>query len=368
MNSIERVFVEKGCEDIAYAQQMLGRLSNTPAEIIPNIKDFLAQSTAEPSKIAQGKRTLLLMKNRGRFLKTCPGTKHHLCCGYLTLHHAAGCPLDCSYCILQAYLNNPFIVYYVNENDMLAELREIFAQAKNSILRFGTGEFTDSLALEPIARTTELFLPLLREFPNVFLEVKTKAADISPILGMEPRRQIIFAWSLNPQRIIDAEESGAASLDERLKAAQIIQEAGYPVAFHFDPLLRFEGWEEEYEGVVKKLAEAVDLSRVFWVSLGVFRFPPSLKNIIQERFPQNRLIYEEFIIGEDGKMRIFKPLRREMFRHLLQALRSACPDVFCYLCMERADVWDDLFGFHPENNLQLKSMLDQRCEREVHIK
>lgn len=368
MAPIEKVLVEKGCEEFPYARQMLHRLSNTPIEIIPNIKDFLAQSAPEPSRIAQGKRTLLLMKNRGRFLKTCPGTKHHLCCGYLTLHHAAGCPLDCSYCILQAYLNNPFIVYYVNEDDMLAELRDAFHQAQGQPLRFGTGEFTDSLALEPIARTTELLLPLLRDFPNVFLEVKTKTADISPIIGMEPKRQIIFAWSLNPQRIIDAEEGGAASLDERLRAAQKAQEAGYPIAFHFDPLLRFEGWEEEYAGVVKKLAEAVDLSKALWVSLGVFRFPPSLKAIIQTRFPQNRLIYEEFITGEDGKMRIFKPLRREMFRHVRQALRSACPDVFCYLCMEREDVWDDVFGFHPESNLQLKAMLDQRCMREVHIK
>jgi spore photoproduct lyase len=82
---------------------------------------------------------------------------------------------------------------------------------------------------------------------------------------------------------------------------------------------------------------------------------------MEERFPYNRLIYEEFIRGEDGKMRYFKPLRREMYAHVLRALRAVHPDVFTYLCMERDDVWDEVYEFHPKNNLCLKKMLDERC-------
>jgi spore photoproduct lyase len=185
---------------------------------------------------------------------------------------------------------------------------------------------------------------------------------------MEPCRQIIFAWSLNPDCIIQAEEKGTASLEERLSAAAQAQQKGHPVAFHFDPLLRFDGWEDAYRGVVERLGKSVDLSRTFWVSLGAFRFPPQLKPIIESRFPENRLLYEEFIIGEDGKMRYFKPLRLEMFLKMVEWLKEESPEIFIYLCMEREDIWEAVLSYHPESNLHLKKMLDERCRSVLLLK
>ncbi len=358
---LQRVLIERGCEHLPYTREIISHLPDAQIDIIPSVREHLTRTPLTPAAITEGKQTLLLMKNRGGFFKPCPGTQRHLCCLYKVLHHAAGCPLDCSYCILQVYLNNPYIVYYVNIDDMLKELRDVFSKNRGQVLRLGTGEFTDSLALENITHTTEKLLPLLREFPDVFIELKTKTADIETVLGAEPRGRIIFAWSLNPDVLIDREEKGAASLNERLYAAKKAQESGHPVAFHFDPLLRFEGWEDAYREVVEQLADAVDLSRAFWVSLGSFRFPPHLKPIIEARFPESRILYEEFIMGEDGKMRYFKPLRIEMYSMMVRWLREAAPDVFMYFCMERADVWDAVFGFHPVSNEHLKEMLDARC-------
>lgn len=358
---IKKILIETGCEELPYVREILSRLPGIPLDTALKIKDLIPRASNVPSLLKDGKKTLLLMKNRGRFLKSCPGTRRHLCCMYQVLHHAAGCPLDCSYCILQVYLNNPYIVYYINIEDMIQELREIFRKRQDGIFRLGTGEYTDSLALESITQTTLHLVPLLHEFPNVYLELKTKTVDMDPILGLEPRERMILAWSLNPDCLIQKEEIGAAPLKERLKAASKAQSCGHPIAFHFDPLLRFEGWEEAYRDVVAQLSEAVDLSRVLWVSLGSFRFPPSLKPIIQKRFPLSNLLYEEFIPGEDGKMRYFKPLRIEMYMKMAQWLKEINPDVFIYLCMERSDVWDAAFGFHPKNNLDLKHMLDNRC-------
>jgi len=358
---VEKVLIQAGCENLAYTREILSQLPGTPVETFSSLRDILPETPDLSAMLARGKRTLVLMENRGRFLKSCPGTRHHLCCGYMVLHHAAGCPLDCSYCILQAYLNNPYIVYYTNIEDMRKELRGVFEKARGGVFRLGTGEYTDSLALERITQTTRLLAPLLEEFPDVFLEVKTKTADLAPVMGVCPRERIIFAWSLNPDAWIQTEEKGAAPLEERLRAAQKMQAEGYPVAFHFDPLVRFRGWEGAYLEVVERLAGIVDLSRAFWVSLGLFRFPPLLKTMIQERFPESRLLYEEFIPGEDGKMRYFKPLRMEMYSRMVGWLRNAAPDVFIYLCMEREDVWDAVFGFHPHDNHHLKNMLDARC-------
>jgi spore photoproduct lyase len=358
---IEKILIETGCEELPYVREIVSRLPGIPLETSVNVKDMISRVSGIPTLLKEGKKTLLLMKNRGRFLKMCPGTMRHLCCMYQVLHHAAGCPLDCSYCILQAYLNNPYIVYYANIGDMIEELRDVFRKTKDGIFRLGTGEYTDSLALESIMQTTRLLVPLLDEFPHVYLELKTKTVNMEPILGLEPGERMILAWSLNPDCLIQKEEIGAAPLTERLSTASRAQSCGHPIAFHFDPLLRFEGWEEAYRDVVAQLSEAVDLSRVLWVSLGSFRFPPSLKPIIQKRFPDSKLLYEEFIPGEDGKMRYFKPLRIEMYSKMAKWLKDMRPDVFIYLCMERSDVWDASLGFHPKNNLDLKRMLDERC-------
>jgi DNA repair photolyase len=359
----EQVLIEAGCENLAYTRKILSRLPGVPVKILASLKEHLSRLEPDPSALDQGKKTLLLMKNRGKFLKPCPGTQKHLCCLYMVLHHAGGCPLDCTYCILQIYLNIPYIVYYVNVEDMISELREAFTKTRGRIIRLGTGEYTDSLALEHITRTGDLLIPLIKEFPDVFLEVKSKCTDTKMILGREPREQIIFAWSLNPDILIKKEEKGATSLDERLAAAKSAQNLGHPVAFHFDPLLRFPGWEDAYREVVIKMAKAVDLSKVFWVSIGSFRFPPAMKPIIEERFPDSNLLYEEFIRGEDGKMRYFKALRIEMYSKIVKWLRDAAPDIFIYFCMEREDVWDKVLGFHPENNLELKHLLDNRCKK-----
>jgi len=360
-NFVEKVLIQAGCENLAYTREILSRLPGAPVELFSSIRDILPEAPDLPAAFSRGKRTLVLMENKGRFLKSCPGTREHLCCLYMVLHHAAGCPLDCSYCILQAYLNNPSIVYHVNIEDMIKELREVFGKMRGRILRLGTGEYTDSLALERITQTMRLLAPLLEEFPDVFLEVKTKTADLASVMGLRPSEQIILAWSLNPKGWIESEEKGAAPLEERLRAARKAQAEGYPVAFHFDPLLRFGEWEGAYQEVVERLAETVDLSRVLWVSLGSFRFPPLLKTVIQERFPETELFHEEFIPGEDGKMRYFKPLRMEMYARMVGWLRKAAPDVFIYLCMEREDVWDAVFGFHPRDDQHLKNMLDARC-------
>ncbi len=362
ISRIAGILIEQGCEERPLVAGILGRLPGVPVRMIPDIRALQFDPRDDPSLAGPGKNELLLMENRGRFFKKCPGTPRHICCGYMVLHHAAGCPMDCTYCVLQTYLNVPFLVQYVNIEDMLAELRGVFEENRGRILRLGTGEFTDSLALERITGFTEILLPLLREYPDVFLEVKTKTADVDAVLGMEPRGRIILAWSLNPDEIISGEEQGAASLGERLAAAHRAQEAGYPVAFHFDPMILFPGWEEAYRRTVRMLAEAVDLSRAFWISMGALRFPPALKPMIEARFPESRILYHgEFITGADGKMRYFKPTRIELFRLVLQEIRAASPEAFVYLCMERPDVWDAVFGEHPRGGDSLKSRLDGRC-------
>ena len=86
---------------------------------------------------------------------------------------------------------------------------------------------------------------------------------------------------------------------------------------------------------------------------------PDLKPIIQERFPKSKIVYEEFIVAEDGKMRYLKQLRVHIYKTLYKYIRKYSKDVTVYLCMEREDVWESVFGFKNFSNKKLIQLLDK---------
>jgi len=140
------------------------------------------------------------------------------------------------------------------------------------------------------------------------------------------------------------------------------------LAFHFDPLFFYEGWEKDYEEVVRRLFTVVSPKNVVWISLGSFRFMPSLKPIIQSRFPESKIVYGEFVRGLDGKMRYFKPLRIALYRNMVRWIRTWAPDVAIYLCMEDEEVWDKSLCFVPESEGGLPGLLDRAAEEHCGIK
>ncbi len=125
----------------------------------------------------------------------------------------------------------------------------------------------------------------------------------------------------------------------RIKSAKKCLEAGYPVAFHFDPVIFYSGWDKDYKEVIDLIFSEIDPEDIAWISLGALRYPPELKDIIEGRFPHSQITWEELGAGEDGKMRYSKQIRIEIFKRMQAFIRSHSKDVYVYLCMESIDVW-----------------------------
>jgi spore photoproduct lyase len=239
----------------------------------------------------------------------------------------------------------------------MLELDHLFL--KKAITRIGTGEFTDSIIWEAWTDLSGQLIPKFSMQSHSVLELKTKTTDIERLDQLCHNRKTIVAWSLNTNRIIIEEETGTASLPARLRAARKCESWGYPLAFHFDPMVIYEGCEGDYRQVVKQLFDRISSDNIVWISLGTFRFMPFLKQIIQKRFPKSKIIYGEFISGLDGKMRYFKPLRIELYRKMVSWIRDYAPHVTIYLCMEDDEVWEKSLGFIPQDVGGLSNMLDE---------
>jgi spore photoproduct lyase len=341
----QEIVVEPGSEQSPIYKNLRRAFPNVPFTFTDHGR---REARAQRDVFGDGKRKLLLARHRGEFLKKCPGSDGQVCCNYFVINFASNCPMECSYCYLQEYLaDNPALKVFSNVNDLLGEADEMLGRHRKFFFRIGTGEITDSLALDPYIGFCAEVVPFFAEQPNALLELKTKSDCVDGLVRLDPKERVVVSWSMNPQRVIDADEHGTASFEERLAAARRCQAAGYKLGFHFDPMVEYAGWEEDYRDMVERVFAAVDHRRIAWMSLGVLRTTPGLKRVMRARFPTSRLPAGEQILCPDGKLRYFQPLRVDMYRKMLGWIRAASPIVFVYLCMESKEVWEQVFGFIP---------------------
>jgi len=347
---IEKLVVEKGAEPYAMTERVLSEC-----------RDRLVSDPGEARADDLDKGTLRLVSFPGEFLKPCPGTKSYICCGYYILNVGTNCPLDCSYCILQAYFNQPSLRVFANLEQELEKVGSFLDHNAGRIFRLGTGEFTDSLALDCYAGWTGFLPDFIRERRNALLEFKTKTERIEGLLSTKVRDRIVVSWSINSSFIASREEHGAPGVRKRLEAARACQREGFVVGFHLDPIIHHPQWEKHYLKTIEMMARMIDPTRVIWISLGCFRFMPQLKPLIRKRHPGSRILDGEFVPGLDGKMRYFKPMRVELYRFVKKKLDEWCADLGLYLCMESDEVWHRALGWSPGDSEGLRHYLDGRA-------
>jgi spore photoproduct lyase len=366
MIPLKKAYVDPSLEDHPVVQRIRKDLDHLPLIAQGDLDALMQELTAyRHDPWGQGKQTLMIRPYQGNVVKNCPGTIGHICCGYKIINVMTNCPMDCSYCILQVYLNNPCVTLYPEFAKIFREIEAILDAHPHRIFRFGTGELGDSMTLDGIVGFAQEAVPFFAAKGNAILELKTKACDVQHLPALDHGGRTVCSWSLNPPKIIVEEEHLSAPLGERLRAARFCSDAGYPLGFHFDPLIYYPGWEDDYRRVVDLLFEHIDPRRVIWVSLGALRCPPALKQVVRERFPESRIFSGELVPGEDGKLRYLKPIRVQMYRKLVSWLRAYGEDLFIYLCMERDDVWHEVFGSSPGSSEGLNRRFEERVTRFV---
>jgi len=309
----------------------------------------LSPGDALPEAPAGG-RLLHIKAHKGRFLRPCPATRHYRCCSYQIIHIGENCPMDCSYCILRAYFRDRTLTAFANTEAMFAELGQTFGRDASRPFRVGTGQFADSLALEPVTGHTRELLGFLADYDNVVLELKSKTADLAWMAANPRPDRVLPAWSLNAPVIVAQQERDTAPLETRLAAARACAQAGFRVCLHFDPICFFAGWEREYAAVVDMIFDYLSPADIAYMSLGSFRCLPELPSrLTAEGRELPDYMLGEFAVGADGKKRLLRPLRVRQFRFMVQRLARRGFSRGLYFCMESDEVWRAVFGRTPRD-------------------
>jgi spore photoproduct lyase len=308
---------------------------------ISSLKTFQKNNKFDIAAYNSRRENLFIVKENYDFAKPCPCAKGAKCCGYSLINTGFGCLYDCAYCFLQGYQNVGGIILPSNIEDFFAKAAPV-NHPLFRLPRVGSGEFTDSLIFDDI---TDFSLPIIDFYskaPCAF-EFKTKSTNIDNILKCAPAENIVIAWSLNTPEMITENEYLTPSLEERLSAAQKVREHGFKTAFHFDPLIYYNGWEKDYAQTVETIFKYVKPACVEWISLGTLRMPKELKTVIENRFPENKMLNGELLLDGYGKLRYNAQTRIKMYKHLNALIKKMSPKTVVYLCMESDAVWKEIF-------------------------
>ena len=287
-------------------------------------------------------KNIIVVKEKFDFLKNCPCTKNCVSCHYFIINLGFGCPFECTYCYLQGYQNINAIILPANMDDFFKEFKEKFSNLKRKI-RIGSGEFTDSLAFDHITDFSSKIVSFFKNIENVYFELKTKSPDISNLIKIDPSKNIVISYSLNPQNISNTEELFTAKISDRIKNLKILYDYGYSVAFHLDPIIAFEKWEAMYMDLINEINKNCTEVEFKWISLGSFRFNPEIKKTIEQRFPHSKIMDSEMALDFDKKLRYHFDKRYEIYSKILGYLtKYKIKASNIYLCMESKEMWDKL--------------------------
>jgi spore photoproduct lyase len=344
---LDAIYIEEGVRTSALARRVVGAV---PPEVAVNyVTD--GREAARPiadvgDSFGAGKRRMVIMRRRAPFMMACPaGSSEFACCGYLVLTLASNCPMDCGYCFLQEYLaDNPGFQVYANYADAFDELERLRRNAPTRGFRVGTGELADSLAFDSLTGISRDLVEYFAGRDDLTLELKTKTDEIENLLAIDPKGRTLVSWTLSPERVYQSTEHRTAAPAARIEAARHVLDAGYRVAFHFDPIIAYESAERDYLALLEQLFDAIAPERIGFISMGGLRMTPALRAAARRRFPDDRMLVGEEVLGPDGRYRTFTPLRLKLYAALTERIKQSNAKLQTYLCMESASVHRRVLG------------------------
>jgi spore photoproduct lyase len=356
---IKKLIIDREALDDPLVSRIRERLPGAGTTISDDVRSELPCKPAPPE-------SLVLMRQRGAFVKDFPSTDGSPPCSEKYIITMLNCPYGCTYCYLQSYLAHDRLVLFTDTDRMKDEVARTIA--REAPHRITTGEMGDSLALDELTGTTFELMPLFAG-TETLLDVRTKSARVDHLLERLARRghapssnsdvppgnrtgaapeqglagsdNLVVTWTLGPRQMVEREEPGTAPLAERLGAMSRTIRAGVKVGVRFDPIVPVYADLAAYEELVGEIKRAADGAAIHRFELGVLRFPPGLIEKLRIRYPTSPLLRGEYVRATEGKLRLYRPARVALYREIARLIRTSFPDALIELSMESRSVWYD---------------------------
>lgn len=237
------------------------------------------------------------------------------------------CIYDCEYCYLQGMYPSGNVVLFVNLEDIFEEVDALLL--KHPVYLCVSYD-TDLMALEGVAGFVRRWYEFAADRPNLTIEIRTKSGAFGLLGDLAPLPNVIFAWTLSPQMIIEKYESHTASAAARIAQIRQASDQGFLVRLCFDPLIYVENFREVYGELIRQVfAQPVSIMDA---SIGVFRVSVDYLKKMRRQRPASPLLWYPFI-PEDGVYHYGHSLSARMTGAVKEMLKV-------YVDEDKIFVWD----------------------------
>ncbi|NUO84324.1 hypothetical protein HUU05_29980, partial [candidate division KSB1 bacterium] len=330
----------------------LAALQNTPPA-------YNAEPLRRPKQ--REKSPLLTEESDKTIYGMCPvASEKTVCCNLRTIDAVENCIFGCSYCSIQTFYREQIIF----DADFAAKLRAI-PIAPERFYHFGTGQASDALAWGNRNGNLEALCRFAEEHPNVLMEFKTKSDNIGYFLERQPPKNLVCSWSLNSPAIIANEEHFTASLAQRIAAARTVADRGIKVAFHFHPLVYYQGWRTDYPAIATTLIARFQPEEVLFVSFGSVTLIKPVIQKMRELGHPTKITQAQLVADPHGKLTYTDEIKIALFKKMFEAFAPWHERVFMYLCMEKAAIWEQVWGHVYRSNEEFERDFGARTMSKV---
>ncbi|NDK07987.1 hypothetical protein EOM39_01930 [Candidatus Gracilibacteria bacterium] len=315
------IYIEKDALNYTQTNKIISLFPEATKIIIKNYKNIFDKNIP-----LHQEKCIVIAKITGSAIGKTPDNYGHTPNTYF-FKTSINCVFDCSYCYLKGAFKNDMQVYFVNYDEIKKDISEVIEKDKNP-MRFYSSDYSDILGSNKISGFLQEFVPFFEKFDNVMMEVRTKSTCIQDIidLGFVPKNTE-FAFSLNPQILIDKYEKGTPCLDDRIKAINKLLEQGYKVGLRFLPLLPVKNYEQIYTEFVEYIKKNIDIKKLHSSFAAGLLYTKEDYNKILKKYPRLDILHK-LKLEKDDFVRCDRE-ERDFFYKIFKDL-----DKNCKICMD----------------------------------
>lgn len=228
------------------------------------------------------------------------------------------CLYNCEYCYLQGMYPSSNVVIFVNQEDFFREV-ELLLQKHSVYLCISYD--TDLLAIESLTSFVDNWIRFCNKHSDLTIELRTKSSNFSLIKTIAKTDNVILAWTLSPQCVVEKFELGTPSLDSRLESIREAQKLGWTVRLCFDPVLYISDMKQVYSEFIDYVFSIIDASKIQDVSMGVFRISKEYFKKMKKVAPFSQLLSYPFEC-QNGVYSYEKERINEINNHIYRKLQK----------------------------------------------
>jgi len=176
-----------------------------------------------------------------------------------------GCLYNCSYCYMKRHKSTGLDIA-INTGDILTAINNhaYFTPVDkpnqtHEVLTTYDISCNEDFALHAKYHEWERIFEFFKKHPLAMGSFATKYVN-KDLLSFNPEGKIRIRFSLMPQSYADLLEPNTSSIEKRLSAVKLFQDAGYEVHLNFSPVIVTNNWLSYYQDLFLKVSKYAKFS------------------------------------------------------------------------------------------------------------